>query len=116
MGLTIKTLRKKNHLTQKNLAKRLNISETSVSKYESNTVTPPLDVLRSMSTVFHISMDEMFGTQPAGTISLHGLSENQKEIIKQLAYIFNSYGKNPTPFEVSEYYSILGRIVAEMFK
>ena len=51
LGATIKELRKKQNMTQKELAQRLNVSEATICKYENNTATPPFETLRSLAVI-----------------------------------------------------------------
>lgn len=50
-------LRKKNNLTQTELAKKLNYSDKSVSKWERGDVTPPIDVLKEITVLYGVSLD-----------------------------------------------------------
>lgn len=112
-GLKLRELRKKHNMTQKKLADKLNITEGSISKYESNTATPPFDTLLSIAAIFNVSIDELCGTQQRGVLSLHGLSDEQVNILQDLSDIFrNNSNKKLTP----EQYNILGRVVAELTK
>lgn len=54
----LKTLRKKNRITQKELAKALHISQTSVSKYERGESEPDLEMIIKMSDFFGVTIDE----------------------------------------------------------
>ena len=54
----LKTLRKKNRITQKELAEALHISQTSVSKYERGESEPDLEMIIKMSDFFGVSIDE----------------------------------------------------------
>lgn len=54
----LKFLRKKNRLTQRELAKSLHISQTSVSKYERGESEPDIEMLIKMSDFFGVTVDE----------------------------------------------------------
>ena len=54
----LKTLRKKNQITQKELAEALHISQTSVSKYERGESEPDLEMIIKMSDFFGVTIDE----------------------------------------------------------
>lgn len=62
-GNKIKELRKIKGLTQKQLAKELNMSLSSIAMYEINKAQPSPDVLLLMSKFFDVSMDELFGIE-----------------------------------------------------
>ena len=58
MRTMLKTLRKKNRITQRELADALHISQTSVSKYERGESEPDIAMLIEMSDYFGITIDE----------------------------------------------------------
>jgi transcriptional regulator with XRE-family HTH domain len=57
LGKRIQELRKKNGLTQQELAKQINISHPQVVRYENKGVQPPADVLSRLADVFDVSID-----------------------------------------------------------
>ncbi len=60
-GKTIRELRERNHLTQKQLADKLCVSDKTISKWETGVTTPELDKLIQLSRLFEISIDELVG-------------------------------------------------------
>ena len=54
----LKILRKKNKITQRELANALHISQTSVSKYERGESEPDLEMVIKMSDYFGVTIDE----------------------------------------------------------
>ena len=54
----LKILRKKNRITQRELANALHISQTSVSKYERDESEPDLEMVIKMSDFFGVTIDE----------------------------------------------------------
>ena len=52
-------LRKRSQLTQEQLAERLYVSRTAVSKWESGKGYPSIESLRCLSKEFHVSIDEL---------------------------------------------------------
>ena len=54
----LKILRKKNRITQRELANALHISQTSVSKYERGESEPDLEMVIKMSDYFGVTIDE----------------------------------------------------------
>lgn len=55
----LQQLRKQNNLTQEQLAERLFVSRTAVSKWESGRGYPNLESLKCLSKLFGISIDEL---------------------------------------------------------
>lgn len=58
----IKMLRNELHLTQDELAKKLNCSKPSIAMYESGKRRPSLDILMGMSLIFDCSIEYILGT------------------------------------------------------
>ena len=54
----IKKLRETHNLTQEELAKKVMVSRTAVSKWETGKGYPSLDTLKEISLLFDISIDE----------------------------------------------------------
>lgn len=52
-------LRKDHHLSQEELAQKLNVSRQSIRKWESGSVTPDMDKIIAISKLFHVSLDEL---------------------------------------------------------
>lgn len=57
LGKTIYELRKKNNMTQEELANRLNVSPQAVSKWENNLSCPDITLLADIAKIFEISVD-----------------------------------------------------------
>ncbi len=57
-GNAIRTLRKKNNITQHALAEKLNISGQAVSKWENNSSQPDFDTIVKMTEIFGVTMNE----------------------------------------------------------
>ena len=116
LGDYIKTLRKKHKMTQQALAEMLHVSDGTVSKYEASTMTPSVETLRSIASIFNISMDELFGMKHQGTISTHGLLESQTETLKALVEAYRIKNSQTSKPLTQEQYAILGQIVSELTK
>jgi N-acetylglucosamine kinase-like BadF-type ATPase len=90
-GENLKKYRKKEGLTQKELAEKLGYTEKSVSKWESGNGLPTVEVLLMLADLFHISMDELLLEQTArhyflgidggGTKTLFKLVDEQSEVL-----------------------------------
>ena len=59
----LQQLRKKNNLTQEQLAERLFVSRTAVSKWESGRGYPNLESLKYISRLFSISIDDLLSNE-----------------------------------------------------
>ncbi len=112
LGLKLRELRKKKKWTQKRLGELLDISEASISKYESNIASPSIDILRAYAVLFNISMDELLGNDIEKRVSLKGLNDEQEEIIKKLVDVFR---ESKETNDKESYYTI-GKIAVEIAK
>lgn len=59
-GELIKNIRKKNNLTQKQLADKYNVTYQAVSKWETGKNMPDITLIKRISEDFDISLEEMF--------------------------------------------------------
>lgn len=53
----LKTLRKKNHMTQKELARQMNLSRATIAGYEKKRRQPSYEILVKFAEIFHVSID-----------------------------------------------------------
>lgn len=60
IGNLIKQFREKRKLTQQNLADNLNVSSKTISKWETGNGLPDIYILKELSSVLGISIDELF--------------------------------------------------------
>ena len=60
IGKFIKEIRKKNNLTQKDLADKYNVTYQAVSKWENGKNMPDTALIKQMSKDFNISLDDIF--------------------------------------------------------
>ena len=80
-GLRLKELREAKNLSQKDVAKRLNVVPSTISGYESNTVTPSLEQFTRMAILYNTSLDYMMGLDNRACFFLDGLSKDQQQVI-----------------------------------
>ena len=59
LGENLQFLRKKNDITQEQLAEKLEVSRQSVSKWESDTTYPEMEKLVQLCQMFHVTMDDL---------------------------------------------------------
>lgn len=59
LGENLQFLRKRDNITQEQLAEKLDVSRQSVSKWESDTTYPEMDKLIQLCQMFHCSMDDL---------------------------------------------------------
>ena len=61
LGTKIRELRRRDGRTQENLAEALGISAQAISRWESGTTYPDMEMIPAIANYFHISIDELFG-------------------------------------------------------
>ena len=80
-GLRLKELRERRHLSQAEVASRLELSRATISAYECNTVTPSLEQLVRMAVLYNASLDYIMGLSDRTYLYLDDLSESQQQTI-----------------------------------
>ena len=61
IGKRIKQIRLIHKLTQEEFGQIIGKSTATVYGYESGKIIPPLDVMMTISTLFHVSLRDLFG-------------------------------------------------------
>ena len=59
IGNKILELRKKENLSQEQLAEKMNVTRQTISKWELNETTPDIKQAKELSKIFKISLDEL---------------------------------------------------------
>lgn len=80
----IKFLREQKELTQADLAKKLNITRSSVNAWELGISVPSTQYIVELANLFSVSTDYLLGVEKTSTIDITGLSEKDVEIIYTL--------------------------------
>lgn len=81
LGEKLKFLREQRNWSQKDLAARLNKATSTISGYESDAHTIPLDVFISSASLFGVSLDEFAGLEKPEYLSLEGLTPIKNEYL-----------------------------------
>lgn len=58
-GNTIKTLREKHGITQKALAEKINVSDKTISKWETNKGLPDIGIVEELAKALGVSLTEL---------------------------------------------------------
>lgn len=91
----IKQLRSACNMTQADLAKKLNITRSSVNAWEMGLSTPSTTYIVELSQLFGVSTDYLLGLSTNSFIDVSTLSEREIEIIYSLVTHFKDK-KNPS--------------------
>ena len=70
--------RKKSNLTQEELAEKLFVSRTAISKWESGRGMPSISSLKAISEVFNVSIDELLSSEKIIEVAEKEKKENMK--------------------------------------
>ena len=85
IGKHLKTLREKNNLTQEQLADKLFVSRSNVSKWERNISLPDADTLLELSKIFNVSVDDILlgnnKNDSSGVLNIYKQIEKQKKVM-----------------------------------
>ena len=102
IGENIRRLRKEANMTQKDLADKLEISVSNITKYEKEQLEPNLNILKKLGEVFNISADELLNSDTKTTtlsddfinfvihkyklnINVKDISDKDKELLLNIA-------------------------------
>ena len=72
--LRIKELREEKNISQLELAKKLNLTQQSISLYEKEEREPSIDVLKNIANFFNVSLDYLLGKS-----DIRNYDEDEKE-------------------------------------
>ena len=75
----LQKLRKEHNLTQEELAEKLFVSRTAISKWESGRGYPSIDSLKVIAKYFHITIDELIGNEEIISLAEQDIKEHNKK-------------------------------------
>lgn len=88
-GMRLRELRESKHWTQRQLAKKLNVSATAISGYEKNTIIPSAMILADMASIFRVSANYLLGLKEQGVIHVGTLTDAQQKMMKDFSEELN---------------------------
>ena len=86
----IKELRDRAGYSQVQLAKKLDVTRSSVNAWEMGRSTPTTHYIVAMAKLFHVSADYILGMEDHLSISLDGYTEEETNLIYGLIRYFDS--------------------------
>ena len=86
----IKSLREKNGLTQSSLAKKLNVTRSSVNAWEMGISVPSTSLIVDLAVLFHVSTDYLLGVESTSSLDISGLNDREIMIIYDLIQYLKS--------------------------
>lgn len=86
----IKELREAAGYSQSRLAKKLDVTRSSVNAWEMGLSTPTTQYIVALSKLFHVSTDYILGISSDISVSLNGYSEEEINLIFNLIKYFDN--------------------------
>ena len=86
----IKELREKNNYTQSELARRMNVTRSSVNAWEMGISIPSTEKIVELSLLLHSTSDYLLGLDTNEMVSIEKYSSDEKELIYRLLSYFNN--------------------------
>lgn len=80
------TLRKKNNLTQNELAKKINYSDNAVSRWEHAEVTPSIETLDQIASIFNVPLSSLIEDNALKTAVIN----DRRQLVNKLAAVLIS--------------------------
>lgn len=92
----LKTLRTEKHLSQKQLAELLGVSQQAICKYEKGLAEPDIAMLKKISGLFGVSVDYLIGQTENPFVSDHmpDITYEEMEVIQKIRDVSPAFRKN----------------------
>ena len=91
VGTTIKQLRIQNNWTQEKLARKLNVSLSTIGRWEREShIVPATKHLLDLALLFGVSLNVLIGMEKENTISIDMLTGTQQTLLEKLVIEFKS--------------------------
>ncbi len=75
------SLRKKNNLTQNELAKKLNYSDNTVSRWEHAEITPSIETLQEIANIYNVSLESLIKENVVAKVEKNEKSYKLKKLV-----------------------------------
>jgi len=87
MGSFLAELRKENHLTQAELGEKLGVTNKTISRWETGSYMPPVEMLAELSNMYGLSINELLSGKKLSTEEYKEMAEkNIEETLKASAF------------------------------
>ena len=91
----IKQLRLQCGYSQAELARRLNVTRSSVNAWELGISIPTTQYIVEMAALFHVSSDYLLGIEASRRLDISALTEEEIRLVYDLLRYFDSHRGNP---------------------
>ncbi len=85
----IKELRERAGYSQSQLAKKLDVTRSSVNAWEMGLSTPTTQYIVALTKLFHVSADYILGTEAELSLSLRGYTDDEVALVMDLLRYFD---------------------------
>ncbi len=83
-GNRLKTLRLRENMTQEQLARKLGLTKSVISAYETSLRQPSYQVLIHIAKIYKVSTDYLLGLEHKQEVDLSGLSQREIDALMTL--------------------------------
>lgn len=87
----IKELREHCSISQAQLAKKLDVTRSSVNAWEMGLSTPTTQYVVDMAKLFHVSADYLLGIETDMSLSLKGYTKEEIALVMDLLHYIDSH-------------------------
>lgn len=92
VGERLIKLRISRNLSQSQVADALNIGKSTVSSYESNAISPSLEMLCSLANLYRVTTDYILGLEKYQSLRVDSLDDDELQIVTMLIDKFSRKG------------------------
>ena len=92
LGENLKAVLDEQKVTQKDLARKLNIAPTTLNGYISNKREPDLETLKKIAQALGVTVDYLLGVE-GGMIELRRMTPSQKDVVVELVNVMTKKNK-----------------------
>ena len=86
----IKSLREDAGLSQAQLARKLDVTRSSVNAWEMGLSTPTTQYVVELCKLFHVSSDYLLGLESGQSLQLYEYTQDEVELVYQLLRYFDA--------------------------
>ena len=86
----IRELREQAGYSQSELARKLDVTRSSVNAWEMGLSTPTTQYVVALAKLFHVSADYILGTEAEREISLRGYTQEEINLVLELLRYYDS--------------------------
>ena len=91
IGEKIKQLRMDANMSQAELARRMDVTRSSVNAWEIGLSMPTTQYIVALTKIFHVSADYILGLDTTHTLVLDNYNQEQIELIYKLIQYFDAH-------------------------